>query len=80
MRLDIPAGTAVRFEPGDEREVDLVAYGGTQRVVGMNGLTDGATSDGDPGDALDRARERGFAIAEAEDSEETDDADEGAEE
>ena len=28
MRLDIPAGTAVRFEPGDEREVELVAFGG----------------------------------------------------
>ncbi len=61
MRLDIPAGTAVRFEPGDEREVDLVAYGGKQRVTGMNGLTNGATSDGEPGEALARARERGFA-------------------
>ena len=61
MRLDVPAGTAVRFEPGDEREVDLVAYGGKQRVTGHNGLTDGATSDGEAGDALTRARERGFA-------------------
>lgn len=61
MHLDIPAGTAVRFEPGDEREVDLVAYGGKQRVHGMNGLTDGATSDGDASEALARARERGFA-------------------
>jgi len=61
MRLDIPAGTAVRFEPGDERTVDLVAYGGKQRVTGMNGLADGATGDGDPSDALTRARERGFA-------------------
>jgi len=63
MRLDIPAGTAVRFEPGDVREVDLVAFGGTQRVVGMNGLTDGATSDDARGDALGRAREQGFAMA-----------------
>jgi urease subunit beta len=61
MRLDIPAGTAVRFEPGDEREVDLVAYGGKQRVTGHNRLTDGATSDGEAGAALTRARERGFA-------------------
>jgi urease subunit beta len=61
MRLDIPAGTAVRFEPGDERTVDLVAYGGKRRVTGMNGLTNGATSDDDPGEALTRARERGFA-------------------
>ena len=61
MRLDVPAGTAVRFEPGDEREVDLVAYGGKQRVSGLNGLVDGATSDGEAGPALTRARERGFA-------------------
>ncbi|WP_424018207.1 urease subunit beta [Halorientalis pallida] len=66
MRLDVPAGTAVRFEPGDEREVDLVAYGGKQRVTGHNGLTDGATSDGEAGDALTRARERGFADTGAE--------------
>jgi urease subunit beta len=61
MRLDIPAGTAVRFEPGDEREVDLVAYGGKRRVSGLSGLVDGATSDGEAGEALTRARERGFA-------------------
>lgn len=61
MRLDVPAGTAVRFEPGDEREVDLVAYGGKRRVSGLSGLVDGATSDGEAGEALTRARERGFA-------------------
>ena len=61
MRLDVPAGTAVRFEPGDERSVDLVAVGGKQRVTGHNGLVDGATSDGEAGPALARARERGFA-------------------
>jgi urease subunit beta len=64
MRLDIPAGTAVRFEPGDEREVDLVAYGGKQHVTGMNSLVDGATSRGAREDALEdaleRARDRGF--------------------
>ena len=37
MRLDIPAGTAVRFEPGQSREVTLVAYGGQRRVFGFNG-------------------------------------------
>lgn len=68
MRLDIPAGTAVRFEPGDERAVDLVAYGGEGRLVGMNGLTKGASSDVDVDDALERARERGFEDA-PEDSE-----------
>jgi len=37
MCLDIPAGTAVRFEPGIERPVDLVAIGGSQRVAGLRG-------------------------------------------
>ncbi len=41
MRLDIPAGTAVRFEPGDSKDVNLVAIGGTRRVFGLNGLTNG---------------------------------------
>jgi len=35
MRLDIPAGTAVRFEPGQSRRVQLVPYGGARRVVGF---------------------------------------------
>jgi urease subunit beta len=37
MRLDIAAGTAVRFEPGQKREVRLVPYGGSRRVYGFNG-------------------------------------------
>ncbi len=36
MRLDIPAGTAVRFEPGQTREVTLVPYGGARKVYGFN--------------------------------------------
>jgi urease subunit beta len=36
MRLDIPAGTAVRFEPGQSREVTLVPYGGARKVYGFN--------------------------------------------
>ena len=44
MRLDIPAGTAIRFEPGDSREVRLVSIGGTRRVVGFNGLVMGAVT------------------------------------
>ena len=40
-RLDILAGTAVRFEPGDEREVTLVPFGGKRRVHGFNDLVDG---------------------------------------
>ena len=37
-RLDIPAGTAIRFEPGDQREVDLVPYAGDRKIFGFNGL------------------------------------------
>ena len=40
-RLDIPAGTATRFEPGQSREVRLVAYAGKRRVVGFNGKING---------------------------------------
>jgi urease subunit beta len=40
-RLDIPAGTATRFEPGQSREVRLVAYAGQRRVVGFNGRING---------------------------------------
>ncbi len=41
MRLNIPAGTAVRFEPGDEREVELVALGGSRQVYGFNAQING---------------------------------------
>ena len=41
MRLNIAAGTAVRFEPGDEREVELVAYAGTREVYGFNAKVEG---------------------------------------
>jgi urease subunit beta len=41
-RLDIPAGTAVRFEPGQTREIRLVAYAGARRVFGFNGKINGA--------------------------------------
>ena len=37
-RLDIPAGTAIRFEPGDQREVNLVPYAGDRKIFGFNGL------------------------------------------
>jgi len=42
-RLDIPASTAIRFEPGDEKPVVLVPFGGAQRVQGFNNLVDGWT-------------------------------------
>ena len=41
MHLDIPAGTGVRFEPGDTKEVTLTAYAGNRHVVGFNNLVDG---------------------------------------
>lgn len=41
MRLNIAAGTSVRFEPGEEKEVSLVAFGGTREVYGHNGLVNG---------------------------------------
>ena len=45
MRLNIAAGTAVRFEPGDTREVELVAIGGTREVFGLNQLVEGPLDD-----------------------------------
>ncbi|MFF2754778.1 urease subunit beta [Psychrobacillus sp. NPDC058041] len=46
FRLDIPAGTAVRFEPGDPKEVQLVAFGGERRVYGLNYKTEGTLDRG----------------------------------
>ena len=61
MRLDIPAGTATRFEPGDEKEVTLVAFGGTGVATGMSALVQGPTrTDGALDAAMQRAREEGF--------------------
>jgi urease beta subunit len=44
-RLNVPAGTAVRFEPGEEKEVALVEFGGARRVYGHRGLVNGALDD-----------------------------------
>ena len=41
LRLDIPAGTAIRFEPGDSSEVQLVPFAGERRIFGFNGLVNG---------------------------------------
>lgn len=60
MRLDIPAGTAVRFEPGDERDVDLVAFGGDREVHGLNRLTEGKTTPDRLEETLRRAAKAGF--------------------
>lgn len=60
-RLDIPAGTAVRFEPGEEKEVALIPFGGQQLILGLNGLTEGeVTNSAIRQQALQRAREQGF--------------------
>jgi urease beta subunit len=45
MRLDVPSGQSLRFEAGDEREVDLVEFGGLGRVIGFNNLFDGTVSE-----------------------------------
>jgi urease subunit gamma/beta len=61
MRLAVPAGTAVRFEPGDRKEVTLCEFGGTGELGGLNGLTDGSRHQPAVKEqALRRARERGF--------------------
>ncbi len=59
FRLNIPAGTAIRFEPGQVREVELVELAGERRVYGMNGLVTGSLESCRE-QALGRARERGF--------------------
>ena len=59
QHLNIPASTALRFEPGDEREVSLVPFGGNRAVYGFNNLVDGPTS-GATGDA---AKAKAVALA-----------------
>ncbi len=66
-RLDIPSTTAIRFEPGDEKEVTLVPMGGKQYCVGFNNLVDGWTGKGPTPEyqpnldkAVRRANEGGF--------------------
>jgi urease beta subunit len=60
MRLNIPSGTAVRFEPGDDKRVTLVRIGGAGIVYGLNGLTSGPTKGESKASALRLAAERGF--------------------
>ena len=45
MRLNIPAGTAVRFEPGDVKEVEVVPFAGSRMIFGINGKINGALDD-----------------------------------
>jgi urease subunit beta len=59
--LDIPSSTAIRFEPGDERTVRVVPFGGARHVYGFNNLVDGAIdSETGRAAALARMRERGY--------------------
>jgi urease subunit gamma/beta len=61
MHLDVPAGTAMRFEPGEAKEVILAEFGGSGELVGLNSLTNGShRSEANKQAALGRARERGF--------------------
>jgi len=60
MRLNIPAGTAARFEPGDMKKVLLVEIGGTKTVHGLNGLTNGFANEMTKQAALKRAADQGF--------------------
>ena len=60
MRLNIPAGTAVRFEPGDEKVVELVAIAGAGEVHGLNALADGPTDETSRASALERAAREGY--------------------
>jgi len=60
MRLNVPAGTAVRFEPGDEKTVTLVELAGAREVHGLNALTDGAVDAARRDAAVRKAGQAGF--------------------
>lgn len=58
--LDIPSGTSVRFEPGEEKEVQLTAIGGMKRIFGLNDLTCAQISEVNKKAALKKACMKGF--------------------
>lgn len=60
MRLNIPSGNAVRFEPGEKKRITLVALGGSRMVRGLNGLTEGGTGEAQKNEAIRRLREKKF--------------------
>ena len=60
MHLNIPAGTAVRFEPGDRKKVNLVAFAGAREMYGINNLCNGPLTDERRDEALARAVSQGF--------------------
>jgi urease subunit beta len=61
MRLDIPSGTAVRFEPGEEKEIKLTEFAGNMSIFGLNGLTSGSLADEEVfGKAIEKATKLAF--------------------
>lgn len=62
--LDIPSGTSVRFEPGEEKEVQLTAIGGTRKIFGLNDLTCAQASEATKETAIKNAKLRGFLLEE----------------
>ena len=58
--LDTPSGTSVRFEPGEEKEVQLTAMGGAKRIYGLNDLTCAQTSEATKAAAVQLATVKGF--------------------
>jgi urease beta subunit len=65
LRLNIAAGTAVRFEPGEEKEVQLTEFGGQRTIHGLNGLVGGALDDaGRREKSIEGARKAGFSSEE----------------
>ena len=64
QRLNIPAGTAVRFEPGEEKEVELTTFAGARLAHGCNGLVEGPLDDSGAREvAVDKARSSGFQFS-----------------
>jgi urease beta subunit len=63
LRLQVPAGTAVRFEPGEDKRVTLVSIGGNRVAYGINGLVNGRLDDPHvKAKAMSAAREQGFIV------------------
>src|SRR5438874_2160388 len=60
MRLNIAAATAVRFEPGEEKEVELVEFGGNKKITGFNNLVNGEINDANKSGAVIKADEENF--------------------
>ena len=64
MRLNIAAGTAVRFEPGEEKEVELVSFGGNKIIVGFSNLVNGNINDENKESAFKKAHDKNFLFGE----------------